>query len=75
MECLAVPAEGIFEFLLVPVTTNDFPGWGISVICDPTFMPGGRKFCSNFLKNVKSPPYAPPTPAGLTMIGALRFKK
>ena len=50
---LAVPGVGIFEVLFVPVTTKSFPGRGISVIFDLTFLPGGREFYSNFLKNVK----------------------
>ena len=49
---LAVLGVGIFEFF-VPVTTNHFPGWGISVIFDLTFLPEGREFYSNFLENVK----------------------
>ena len=57
---LAVPGVGIFELMFVPMTTNHFPGWGISVIFDLKFLPGDRDFGSNFLKNVKSPPYAPP---------------
>ena len=28
---LAVPGVGIFELLFVPVTTNHFLGWGISI--------------------------------------------
>ena len=60
---LAVPGVGIFEFLFVPVTTNNFPGWGITVIFDLTFLPGGREFDSNFLENVKPPPYALPLPS------------
>ena len=48
----------MFEFLFVPVTTNHFPGWRISVIFDLTFLPGGREFYSNFLENVKFQPYA-----------------
>ena len=72
---LAVLGVGIFEFFVVPVTTNHFPGWGISVIFDLTFLPGVREFDSIFLENVKSPPYAPPSPpppfpAGLTLTGA-----
>ena len=43
-EVLAVPWRGIFEFLFVPVTKNHFPGWGISVIFDLTFLLGGREF-------------------------------
>ena len=49
---------------------------GISVIFDLTFLPGGREFDSNFLENVKSPPYAPCTPpplAGLPLMGALCY--
>ena len=53
---LAFPGVGIFEFLSVPVTTNHFPGWGVSVILDFPFLPGGGEFNSNFLENVKSRP-------------------
>ena len=56
---LVVPGVGIFEFLLVPVTTNHLLGWGISIIFDLTFLPGGREF-NRFLENVKSLPYAQP---------------
>ena len=45
---LAVLAVGIFDFLFVPVTTNHFLGWGISVVFDFTFLPRGREFDSNF---------------------------
>ena len=41
---------------------KSFPRVGNSVIFDLTFLPGGRKFDSNFLENVKIPPYAPPLP-------------
>ena len=44
---------------------KSFPGRGISVIFDLTFLPGGREFDSNFLENVKIPPYAPPPPRRL----------
>ena len=59
LDYLAVPGVGIFEFF-VPVTTNHFPSWGISVIFDLTFLAGVGNFTSIFLENVKSPPYAPP---------------
>ena len=66
---LAVLEVGVFKVLLMPVTTNHFPGWRISVIFDLTFLPGGRAFDSNFLENVKSLLYAPlpppPLPTGL----------
>ena len=52
---LAVPGVGIFEFL----TTNHFLGWGISVIFDLAFLPGGREFDINFWENVKIPPPPP----------------
>ena len=42
----------------VPMTTNHYPGWGISVIFHLTFIPRGREFDINFLENVKIPPYA-----------------
>ena len=54
------------------LTTNHFPGWGISVIVDLTFLPGGREFYNNFLENMKSPPYAPlPLPLPLPLPGQL----
>ena len=53
---LAVPGVGVFEFLFVPVATNHFLGWGISVIFDLTVFPGGRGFESNFWENVKISP-------------------
>ena len=34
----------------MPVTTNHFPGWGISVIFDLTFLPGVGNFTAVFLK-------------------------
>ena len=46
------PGVGIFEFLLVSVTTNHFPGWRISDTFDLTFLPTGREFDSKFLENV-----------------------
>ena len=61
---LAVSGVGIFEFFLMPVTTNHFPGWGISVIFDLTFLLGAREFYSNFFWKMSNPcPYAPPTQA------------
>ena len=66
MNFLAVP--GIF------VRARDhksFLGVGNLVIFDLTFLPEGREFDSNLLENVKIPPYAPPPPAGLTLMGAL----
>ena len=60
----AVSGVGIFEFLFIPMTTNHFPEWGISVIFDLTFLPGGREFYSNFFWKMSIPyPYAPPTQA------------
>ena len=53
---LVVPGVGMIEFL----TTNHLLGWGISVIFDLAFLPGGREFDINFWENVKIPPYAPP---------------
>ena len=56
---LAVPGVGIFQFF-VHMTTNHFPGWGISIIFDLTFLPGAGEFYSIFLENV--PPYSHPMP-------------
>ena len=61
-ELSCCPGVGIFEFLFVPMTIDHFTGWGISVIFDLTFLPGGRKFYSNFWENVKILPYANPPP-------------
>ena len=52
---LAVPGVGIFEFLFMPLTTNHFPGWGISVIFDLTFLPEGREFYGIFFKKMSNP--------------------
>ena len=60
---LTVPGVGIFEFLFVPVTTNHFPGLGISVIFDHTLLRGGREFDSRFFGKFKSLPYALPPPS------------
>ena len=72
---VAVPGVGIFEFLFVPETPNHFLGWGISVILDLTFLPGGREFDSIFWENVKVPPYAPPpaTPRRLDIDRCIRL--
>ena len=72
---LAVPGIGISEFLFVH-DHKSFLGVGNLVIFDLTFLPGGREFDSNLLKNVKIPPYAPPPPppAGLALIGALCWR-
>ena len=67
---LSVLGVAIFEFLFVPVTTNHFLGWGISVTFDLTFLPRGREFDSNFGKMSKSRPMPCLPPAGLTLIGA-----
>ena len=52
------------------------PGWGNLVAIDWNDLPMGREFDDKFLKNVKSPPHAlpsppPPPPTGLTLIGTL----
>ena len=59
---LALPRVGMFEFLLVPVTTNHFPWWGISVIFGVTFA-WGRDFDNIVLENAKCYPYALPPPS------------
>ena len=53
---LAVPGVGIFEFLFLPVTTNHFPGWGISVILTSHFCAGVGNFTPIFWKRSKSRP-------------------
>ena len=45
---LAVPGVGVFEFLLLPMTTNHFPGWGISVILTSHFCPRVGNFTAIF---------------------------
>ena len=43
------PGVGMFEFFsCTSSATNHFPLWGISVIFDLTFLPGGREFYSIF---------------------------
>ena len=61
---LAVPGEGIFEFL----TTNHFLEWGISVIFDLTFLPGVGNLIAILGKMSKScpmPRLPPPPPCRL----------
>ena len=53
-ELSCCPGVGIFEFLFLPVTTNHFLGWGISVIFDLTFLPGVGNFTAIFWKMSKS---------------------
>ena len=60
---LAVP--GIFEFLFVPLTTNNFPGGEFQLYLTSHFCPGVGNLTAFFLENVKIPPYA-----GFTLIGA-----
>ena len=69
---LAVPGVLIFEFLFVPVTSNHFLGWGISVYLTSHFSPGVGNLTAIFGKMSKSHcmPHLP-HPAGLTLIGAL----
>ena len=55
---LAVPGAGIFEFLFVRVTTNDFLGWGISIQLYLTshFCPGVGNLTAILGKMSKSRP-------------------
>ena len=46
-------------------------GWGNLVAFEWNDLPVGREFDCKFLKKVKSPPYALPPPAVITLIGAL----
>ena len=59
--CHEVSQKTIQSYNYVPINVK-LVGWGILVIFDLTFLPGGREFDSNVLENVKSPPYAPCTP-------------
>ena len=54
--CLAVPGVRIFEFFFMHVTTNHFPGWGISLIFDLTFCLGVGNFTAIFWKMSNSCP-------------------
>ena len=63
---LAVPEVGIFEVLFLPLTTNHFRGWGISVIFDFTFLPGVGNLTAIFWKMSNPhpmPPTSPPPPS------------
>ena len=53
---LAVLGVEIFEFLFVPMITNRFLGWGISVIFDLSFLPGVGNLTAIFWKMSKSRP-------------------
>ena len=61
---LAVPGVGILEFFFVPVTTNHFLGWGISVYLTSHFCPGLGNLTAIFGKMSKSRPIPrlPPPP-------------
>ena len=67
------PGGRAFEFSCCPGSRDiwifvrghdhkSFLGVGNLVIFDLTFLPGGREFDNNLSKNVKIPPYAPPSP-------------
>ena len=68
---LAVPGVGIFEVLFVPMTTNHFSGWEISVIFDLKFLPGIGILAAIFWKMSNPRPMPASPPAGLTLISAL----
>ena len=57
MNYLVGPVVGIFEFLFIPA--NHFPGWGISVILDLTFLPLGGEFDSIFFGKCQNPALCP----------------
>ena len=59
---LAGPGVLIFEFLFVPVTSNHFLGWGISVYLTSHFSPGVGNLTAIFGKMSKSHcmPHLPP---------------
>ena len=68
---LAVPGVEIFEFLFVPVTTNHFLGWGISVYLTSHFCPGIGNLTAIIFGKCQNPALCPASPlAGLTLIGA-----
>ena len=69
---LAVPGVGIFECLLVPVTTNHFPGGEFQLCFTSHFCPGVGNFTAIFWEMSKSRPMP-----RLPLIGALfsRFGK
>ena len=69
---LAVPGVGIFEFLLVPVTTYNFPGGEFQLYLTSHFCPGVGNLTAIFWKMSKSRPMPRLPSAGLTLIGALR---
>ena len=50
------PGSRIFEFLFVPVTTNHFLGWGISVYLTSRFWPGVGNLTAIVGKMSKSRP-------------------
>ena len=53
---LAVPEVGIFEFLIVPVTTNHFPGGAFWLYLTSHFCPGVENLTAIFWKMSKFRP-------------------
>ena len=62
LDYLAVPGVEIFEFLFMPVTTNHFPGWEISVVFN---LSSGMEFYKITNSNPRPMPRlpAPPPPS------------
>ena len=62
---LAVPGDRDIRLFFMPVTTNHFPGWGISVIFDLTFFAQGKEILHQFFFKKRSNPHPiqrpPPT--------------
>ena len=74
--CHEVSQKTIQSYNYVPINVKPMGGGEFQLYLTTHFCPGGREFDSNFLENVKSPPYAPCTPpslAGLPLIGALCY--
>ena len=61
----------LFEFLFVPMSTNHFPGWGISVIFELTFFPEVENFTAIFRKMSNPRPMPRLSPKPPPLIGML----
>ena len=79
---LAVPGDRDIQLFSVPVTTNHFPGRGISVIFDLTFFAQGKEILHQFFFKKRSNPQPmqrllppPPRPRRLHIDRCIKHSK